>query len=484
MTDQTLAELLAAASAAPALRDARVTCADEAADKDPVVSAVEHDSRAVSPGALFCCVPGATSDGHDYASEAEARGAVALLCERQVASGLPQVRVASVRAAMGPLASAIVGNPSAALRVVGVTGTNGKTTTTHLLASVLRESGLGTTVIGTLGGTRTTPEAPELQRLLADARDRGGAAVAMEVSSHALDQHRVDGIRFEVAAFTNLSRDHLDYHQTMSAYFQAKSRLFEPDMCERAVVNLDDPHGRLLRDAAHVPTVGYARSDAHDVRPDRSGTTFVWRGVRGRVPLAGAFNLSNALGALTIAGEMGIGADAALAGLEAAAPVPGRFEVIDEGQPFLVAVDFAHTPDGLDQLLAAARELAGPGKVIVVFGAGGERDRSKRPLMGEVASNGADRIFLTSDNPRGEDPLAIIDEVRNGMHDVPELRIDPDRREAISEALLSAAPGDVVVIAGKGHETMQLVGGRSLPFDDRAVVRDLLAAHGYSEGTS
>ena len=284
----------------------------------------------------------------------------------------------------------------------------------------------------------------------------------MEVSSHALALHRVDGTRFAVSVFTNLSRDHLDFHPTMSDYFQAKARLFTPDLTERAVVNLDDPYGHLLSDAASVPTVGYTLDDAREFAVDAVGSRFRWRGVELTVPIGGRFNVSNALAAATAAGELGVDPEIAAVGLAAAGPVRGRFELVDAGQPFQVIVDYAHTPDGLDQLLGAAREVATPGRVIVVFGAGGDRDPTKRSAMGEVAARQADRVVLTSDNPRGEDPGAIIAAVKQGVHDVA-LTVEPDRRLAIALALADARPGDVVVIAGKGHETTQTIGDRGAP---------------------
>ncbi len=474
MSGRRLNELLTATRAWAVLG-----AADLRGDGDVVISGVEHDSRQVRPGALFCCVVGAHADGHDHAGEAVEKGAVALLVERPLPLDVPQVVVASVRAAVGPLAAAAAGDPSRDLRVVGVTGTNGKTTTTHFLASILTDAGLDTSVIGTLSGPRTTPEAPALQALLSDARDDGFAAVAMEVSSHALDFHRVDGTRFAVAVFTNLSQDHLDQHGTMAAYFQAKARLFDPELSDLAVVNLDDPHGRLLRDAAQIPTVGYSRDEAEDVVLDPSGTAFTWQGVRFRVPVAGWFNVDNALAALHAAQLLGVDAEAAVSGLAGVSAVPGRFEVVDAGQPFLVVVDFAHTPDGLENLLVAGRDVAPDGKVLVVFGAGGDRDRTKRPEMGAVASRLADRVFLTSDNPRGEDPSDIIEDVRSGMAGHAATEVEPDRRAAIAAALRAAAAGDVVFIAGKGHEATQTVGPHVIAFDDRVVAREELARLGY-----
>jgi UDP-N-acetylmuramoyl-L-alanyl-D-glutamate--2,6-diaminopimelate ligase len=389
--------------------------------------------------------------------------------------------VQDARSAMGPAAAAVVGWPSRALDVVGVTGTNGKTTTVHLLRSVLEAAGRPTGLIGTLTGARTTPEAPELQRALAAFRDEGRTAVTMEVSSHALAQRRVDGTRFAVAVFTNLSRDHLDFHGDMETYFRAKARLFSPELSERAVVNLDDAHGLLLERAAEIPTVGFRLADAEQLQVGRDGSRFRWRGAPVALTLAGSFNVSNALAAATAAAELGIEPATVAAGLTGAGPVPGRFELIERGQPFTVVVDYAHTPDGLAQLLEAARSIAGGRSVTVVFGAGGERDAEKRPMMGEMACQGADRVVLTSDNPRGEDPGAIIGAVQLGMDDCTDLVVEPDRRAAINLAVQHAQPGDVVVIAGKGHETTQTIGENVLPFDDRAVASDALAVAGWPE---
>lgn len=440
------------------------------------VSAVVHDSRAVVPGALFCCVRGSSVDGHDLAPAAVAAGAVALLCERHVALDVPQVRVADVRSAMGAVAAALHGHPSRQLDVIGITGTNGKTTTAHLLAAVLEADGRPTGTIGNLnalpGGPPNTPEGPELQRRLAALRDGGASAVAMEVSSHALDQGRVAGTHFALAVFTNLSPDHLDHHGTMEAYFAAKARLFEPALAARAVVNRDDPRGRLLLDAAVIPTESFSLADATDVVADLWGTAFTWRGERLHIPLPGAFNVANALAAATAAAALGVPVPSVARGFAAAPQVPGRFEVVRPGAPVGVVVDYAHTPDGLRQLLRAAREVAGRGRVHVVFGCGGDRDRSKRPIMGELAARLADRVVITTDNPRSEDPLAIIGEIAAGAAEVPgaeQPAEEPDRRAAIVRALRGAAAGDVVVVAGKGHETTQVAGGVEHPFDDRLV---------------
>jgi UDP-N-acetylmuramoyl-L-alanyl-D-glutamate--2,6-diaminopimelate ligase len=461
-------------TAAPGSEGARLA---GTGDGSVEVTEVHHDSRQVTSGTLFCCVPGGAADGHDYAGEAVAAGAVALLCERPLDLEVPQLIVPSTRALMGPLAAEVYGHPSRSLQVVGVTGTNGKTTTVHLLRTLFETAGRPTEVIGTLTGARTTPEAPDLQRTFAAFRDAGTQVVAMEVSSHALAQHRVTGTWFTAAVFTNLSRDHLDFHHDMSAYFQAKARLFEPELAALGVVNLDDPQGRLLLDARHIPTVGFSLDDADELALGTDGSTFQWRGQRIFLPLVGDFNVSNALAAATAAEALGVEPAVVAQGLASVGPVPGRFEVLDEGQPFLVVVDFAHTPDGLTHALGSARLLATGGRVILVFGAGGDRDRSKRPEMGEAATRGADVVIITSDNPRGEDPMAIIEAVRSGVvtgSDTLEVSVEPDRRAAIDLAVAQARRGDVVLIAGKGHETSQTIGPRVLPFDDREVARAAL----------
>jgi UDP-N-acetylmuramoyl-L-alanyl-D-glutamate--2,6-diaminopimelate ligase len=436
------------------------------------VIAVTHDSRAVVAGALFCCVPGEQVDGHAFAPEAVERGAVALLCDRRLGLGVPEVRVADVRAAMGPVAAAVHGHPSAALQVVGVTGTNGKTTTTWLLQAVLEAAGRPTGLIGTLSGTRTTPEAPDLQALLADLRDEGKRAVAMEVSSHALALHRVDGTRFAVAVFTNLGRDHLDFHESVEDYFAAKARLFGPELAEVAVVGLDDAHGGLLRDAARIPTRGYSLADVADLELGPRSSRGRWRGQELVVPLGGAFNVRNALAAATAAVELGLDEATVVAGLAEAPPVPGRFEAVAIEAPFTAVVDYAHTPDALEALLGAAREGTGEGRLLLVFGCGGDRDRTKRPAMGEVAARLADVVVVTSDNPRSEDPAAIAAAVREGASGPGSVTTELDRRAAIATALAEAGRGDVVVVAGKGHETTQDAGGAVVPFDDRVVVAE------------
>jgi UDP-N-acetylmuramoyl-L-alanyl-D-glutamate--2,6-diaminopimelate ligase len=468
---RTLGELIA---------DAGLLHAEVRGTTDAGVAAIVYDSRKVAPGALFCCLRGARSDGHQFAATAVAAGAVAVLVDHPLELDVTQVVVSDTRAAMGLLAAAHFGHPSRSLTVVGITGTNGKTTTTSLLASVLTSANITTGVIGTLTGKHTTPEAPELQEQLAGFVNEGCHAVVMEVSSHALALHRVDGTRFALSVFTNLGRDHLDLHGTVERYFAAKASLFTPGLSDQGVANVDDPHGQLLLDAASIPMTGFSGRELSDLAVTPTSHAYEWRGQRVEVNIGGAFNAMNSLAAATAAVALGLEPHVVAAGLSAAPPVPGRFEPVRAGQAFDVIVDFAHTPDGLREALAAARNSAGDGKVIAVFGCGGDRDRDKRPEMGAVAAELADRVVVTSDNPRSEAPMAIINAIIQGVpgdyrdHVVTE----PDRRQAFSMAFKMAEAGDVVVIAGKGHETTQTIGSAVVPFDDRAVARELLeAAH-------
>ncbi len=451
------------------------------------VTGVSHDSRGVRPGDLFCCVPGSRTDGHDHAAEAVQRGATGLLVERFVDEAVPQARLpqGGVRPAMAPVAAAFFGHPGNDLVLAGVTGTNGKTTVTHLLGHVLRANGRPTAVLGTLSGPRTTPEAPELQARLAAWRDGGRSegrprAVAMEVSSHALVEHRVDALRFDVAVFTNLSHDHLDFHGSMEAYFAAKASLFSPARTEAAVVWADDPYGARLVEAAEVPTLAVGSADAKDVEVGLSRTSFTWRGHTVTVALTGRLQVANVLLAAEAAVRLGLSPLEVAAALATAPAVPGRLEVVvgagPPGPPFSVLVDYAHTPAALEAALRSARDLAAPGaRVLVVFGCGGERDPSKRPAMGEVAARLADVVVVTSDNPRGEDPASIAEAVLAGVPaGAASATAVPGRPEAVQAALEAAGPGDVVVVAGKGHERVQEVAGRHLAMDDRQLVRQAL----------
>lgn len=444
------------------------------------VGSVSCDSRRVETGSLFCCVRGEHADGHDFAASAVESGAAALLVERPLGLAVPQIVVHEARESMGHAAAAVYGWPSRSLQVVGVTGTNGKTTVTQLLGSILDAAGRANDVLGTLSGVRTTPEAPDLQRWLADRVAQGVSAVAIEVSSHALQLHRVSGTRFAVVVFTNLSRDHLDFHHTMEEYFRAKASLFDPTYADRGVVNLDSPYGRILRDASSLPVVGYSIDDASDLSVGPSSSQFTWRDQRVHMRLGGRFNVYNALAAAEAGIMLGLSPATIAEGLGRAAPVSGRFEVIDAGQAFTVIVDYAHTPDGLEQLLRSVDEVVpAGGRVHVMFGCGGNRDRTKRAPMGEVAARLADRVVLTADNSRGESTGAIIAEVKRGFDSVAgrratELLVDPDRRSAIARTMAGAAAGDIVLLAGKGHETTQTIGASVIPFDDRVVAREVL----------
>lgn len=455
-------------------------------DTGVTVAAMTHDSRHVAAGHLYACVRGASFDGHEFAAGAIGAGAAALLVDHHLVgldAAVPQLIVDDTRAAMGPAAATVYGHPSRALSVVGITGTNGKTTTSYLLASILRAAGQRTTVIGTLSGPKTTPEAPELQERLAGARDAREQAVVMEVSSHALAMQRVDGTRFAAGVFTNLGNDHLDLHGTAEAYFRAKARLFTPELATVGITNVDDAHGRLLLDVAAIDMVPYSRDDATDVVVTADHHEITWRGARLVVGLGGAFNVSNTLAAATTAATLGIDLADIVSGLADVAPVPGRFERVRAERPagaasgdtdeIAVIVDYAHTPDGLEEVIAAARAV-GSGRVLVVFGCGGDRDHAKRPRMGAVAASLADRVVVTSDNPRTESPQAIISDVMSGITDRSRVLVEPDRATAIALAIQEARAGDVVVVAGKGHETTQTIGDTAVPFDDREVVRRLL----------
>jgi UDP-N-acetylmuramoyl-L-alanyl-D-glutamate--2,6-diaminopimelate ligase len=455
---------------------------------DPDVTGVAHDSRAVEPGDLFVALVGQRFDGRAFAPAAVEKGAVAILGPSTgpgpASVDVPWVPVEDPRSVLGPLAAAVYGHPDQELVMAGVTGTNGKSTVATLISAVMDNADLPAGFIGTLGyrfhersfpGGHTTPEASDLFRTLRRMRDAGARAVAMEVSSHALDMGRVAGASFDLAVFTNLTRDHLDYHPDMESYFAAKRKVFrhlKPG--GRAVLNVEDPYGRRL--AAEMPDAvtfgegGDVRVREVEMRP--SGTRGVLTTPRGDVelstPLLGRYNLLNVLAAAAAAEALGLPHAAVTAALAAQHPIPGRMEPVDRGQPFPVFVDYAHTDAALDAALRSAREIAGEGKVAVVFGCGGDRDRGKRPLMGRVAGELADLPILTSDNPRTEDPLAIIAAVEEGVRASGRsgYRVVPDRREAIREAIFSAEPGWAVLVAGKGHEREQIVGDRKLPFSD------------------
>ncbi len=466
--------------------------ADAPAAAGPVeITGLAYDNRLVTPGTLFFCVPGFTRDGHDFAGDAIARGAVGLVVERPLGLGVPEVLVDSARAAMARAAAAFYGEPTETLQTVGITGTNGKTTTAFLVRSLLEADGRPTGLLGTvksvIGGVdqevvRTTPEAIDLQRAFRSMLDAGDTSAVIEVSSHALELHRADAIHFAAAIFTNLTQDHLDFHPTMEDYFLAKRRLFVEHEPAAAIVNVDDPYGaRLAAELGDPITVGIdetaARYRATNIETGLTGSSFTVTTPDGslqlRSPLTGRFNIYNVLYAFAAARSVGISAGTCKEAIALAGQVPGRFQIVDEGQDFAVLVDYAHTPDSLENVLKAARGLTDH-RLHVVFGCGGDRDRAKRPLMGEIARRLADRVIVTSDNPRSEEPEAIIDEILVGSGD--DVDHDPDRRAAIAQAIAGAAPGDVVVIAGKGHEQGQeFEGGRKIPFDDVNVAREALA---------
>jgi UDP-N-acetylmuramoyl-L-alanyl-D-glutamate--2,6-diaminopimelate ligase len=474
-----LDQLAAAAAGARIVGDGAAEIADLA-----------YDSRKAGPGTLFFCVPGEKADGHDFAVQVVEAGAAGLVVERDLEVAAPQVVVADARAAMAPLAARFCGDPTAELRLVGVTGTNGKTTTAFLVREILEAAGVRCGLLGTVkqvvGGVeepveRTTPEAIDLQRTFRRMLDGGDRACAMEVSSHAMVLHRADAIHFDAAVFTNLTQDHLDFHGTMEEYFEAKRMLFEAAP-GTAIVNVDDPYGRRLAGefADELECVTFSAEgapadySAREVSFDAAGAEFTLGERVLRTGLPGHFNVANALGAFAAAEALGVDAETAAAGLARAARVPGRLEPIEEGQGFAVLVDYAHTPDSLENVLRAARRLT-EGRVIAVFGAGGDRDRDKRPKMGRAGAELADLVVVTSDNPRSEEPEAIVAEVAAGAQEAPDLEVVVDRREAIALALGRAQPGDTVVIAGKGHEQGQeFEGGRKVPFDDREVAREEL----------
>ncbi|TDD74801.1 UDP-N-acetylmuramoyl-L-alanyl-D-glutamate--2,6-diaminopimelate ligase [Actinomadura rubrisoli] len=471
---------------------------------DVAVTGITHDSREVKPGDLYAALPGARAHGAQFSAQAAEAGAVAILTDpdgydRAVTTGLPVLAVAHVRAHLGEAAAWVYGEPGRDLLLIGVTGTSGKTTTVFLLEAGLRAAGIETGLVGgvelRVGESRvpsalTTPESTDLHALFAMMRERGVGAAAMEVSSHALAQGRVGGAHYDVAIFTNLSQDHLDYHPTMQDYFLAKAELFTPPYSRVGVVNLDDHYGRELLQIATVPTTTFSATGdpaadwrAEDVRVGADGSIFRIVGPGGieadaAVQLAGPFNVANALGAIVALVEAGIPLPAAVRGVGALPGVPGRLERVDEGQEFVTLVDYSHKPGAVEAVLTALRPVT-EGSLAVVLGCGGDRDRGKRPLMGEAAARLADMAYFTNDNPRSEDPLAILAAMVEGGLKVPQPQrahvvVEPDRAAAIRLAVARARRGDVVVVAGKGHEQGQYVAGDVHAFDDREVVREAL----------
>ncbi len=471
-------------------------------DKETEIRSLAYDSRKIDPGALFFAISGEKADGHRFVAQALERGAAALASEREPPAELAPrwVRVPKIRRALAQAARNFYHHPDRKLEIVGITGTNGKTTTAYLLESIYGAAGIRAGLFGTieyrlgaraLPALNTTPESLDLLGYLAEVAEAGGRAAVMEVSSHALAQERVWGFQFTAAVFTNLTRDHLDYHHDFESYFAAKRRLFEGLGTEPpgvSVINLDDPWGKRLLDLPLPRRITYGMGSDAEVSPKRWSQSSA--GLRGIIstpqgpleitsPLVGRANLANILAATATAVGLGLPAEAIVRGLADLRQVPGRFERVDEGQPFLVVVDYAHTDDALRNVLSVARELAS-NRLIVVFGCGGERDRTKRPLMGEVAGSMGDLVILTSDNPRGEDPLRIMSDALVGLQKTGKPYVaEVDREPAIRKALEAAGPGDVVVLAGKGHETYQVLKDGPVPFDDRQVARKVLREMGY-----
>ncbi|QGG47848.1 UDP-N-acetylmuramoyl-L-alanyl-D-glutamate--2,6-diaminopimelate ligase [Heliorestis convoluta] len=471
------------------------------------ISGLAYDSRQVEPGFLFFCIPGLQRDGHDYAVQAVERGATVLVVERYLKKiQVPQIVVSSSRDSLSQSASNFYNHPSSRLLMVGITGTNGKTTTTHLIEALLQAQGLAVAVIGTIGNrlgekqwpaTHTTPESLELQALLAQMELEGAQAVVMEVSSHALDQGRVDHVEFDYAIFTNLTQDHLDYHGTLENYREAKSRLFQKlhegkkSRVTRAIINVDDEHAFYFRQNCKVPQITYGLKEKATIQGEKCkvtprgascDVTYPGGTVALQLQLTGRFNLSNALAAFALAYSEGLAVEEIAKALGSVKGVPGRFEIVDQGQPFSVVVDYAHTPDGLENVLTTARNVAKK-RVITLFGCGGDRDRTKRPKMGSIAARWSDWIVVTSDNPRTEKAEQIIEDILPGIRGVAgaSYEVVVDRKEAIQKALTLAQQDDLVLIAGKGHETYQIVGTEVFPFDDRKVASDILRGLGYEK---
>ncbi len=468
-------------------------------DMKVLVQGIEIDSRQVKVGDIFACVPGLNVDGHDFAGVAIKMGAVALIVERFLPYAIPQIQVSNVRQELGLLADQVYDRPSDYLEIVGVTGTNGKTTIIHLLEKIGTMAGKRVGLIGTLGasivgrqlpGKRTTPEACEIQRLLAKMLEERVSLVAMEVSSHALEYGRVQGCEFDAGIFTNLTQDHLDYHKTMEGYLRAKARLFSglkgSKQPKLAILNGDDPAFLELRVNSAAPVISYGLQSDVDYRAEQVEVTATgvhyfasFQGKRQEIysQTPGVFNVYNTLAAFTWAVERGYDPQQVARVLAEISGVPGRFESIKLGQPFRVIVDYAHTPNGLENVLRTAREFT-TGRLLTVFGCGGDRDKGKRPLMGEVAAQWSDFVAVTSDNPRSEDPDQILREILVGISGVDHVALR-DRQEAIISVCRLAKPGDTVLIAGKGHETVQIIGSKIIPFDDREVARLALRGLGY-----
>ena len=460
---------------------------------DVEIASLCVDSRKAAQGALFFCTPGLQVDAHKFAPQAVEKGAVALVVQRRLDVDVPQVLVEDVRTALSYMAAEYFGNPAEKLMMIGITGTKGKTTTSFLVKSILEAAGIKTGLIGTvcsmigeetIPNRLTTPDPVETQTLLRRMVDAGMQCVIMEVSAHALDMHRLAGVKFKVGAFSNFSQDHLDYFPDMDAYFAAKMRLMDPAVCETIVYNVDDERVGAAVRKLDCPKlrIGIRESSdvyANDIEIGERGCSFLmtWhKRFRTTISLhlAGIFNVYNALMAAGIAICAGVGPESIRQGLENVYAVPGRIELLDTGTPYRVILDYAHSPDSLENVLKAVRQTA-RGRMIALFGCGGDRDKAKRPMMGEIGGKLADFCILTSDNPRGEDPMVILDAIEAGIKPTGcEYTVIENRREAIRYALTHAEPGDVVVLAGKGHETYQEIKGVRHPFDEKVVVRELL----------
>jgi len=473
---------------------------------DREISGIAYDSRRAAPGYLFVAIQGEKTDGNLFVAEAVARGAAAVLSEQPRPPELPEVfpwiQVGNARRSLAHSSANFFGRPADVLKLIGVTGTNGKTTTSYLMDSILQAAGCKSGLLGTIGyrvmeeirpATHTTPESLELQGFLAEVVRHGGTHAVLEASSHSLAMERLWGCPFAVAIFTNLTRDHLDYHKTFEDYFAAKRRLFEglgtaPPLA--AVINRDDPYGRQLAGLAQR-TITYGLESGADITTRKasasiSGIELVAETPLGKIEirsrLAARINVYNILSAIGAAVALDLSPEIIAAGISQLASVPGRFELINEGQPFLVVVDYAHTDDALRNLLATAKEFNPSGRIITLFGCGGDRDRAKRPLMGEAAGRLSDVVVLTSDNPRSEDPLLIINDAIVGVQRTEaKCLVEANRKRAIEIALDQARPGDLVLLAGKGHETTQVMRDRTIEFDDRAIARGLLRQRGYGD---
>ena len=444
---------------------------------DVEVHGLSYDSRLINSGDLFFCFKGEKKDSHDFVYDAIKGGASALVVERKIDIDFPQVISSSSRKMMSEIAEIFYEFPSREITTVGVTGTNGKTTTVNILSAIAKAAGEKTETIGTLTGQLTTPEAPDLQRQIRDSIGNGVSFLAMEVSSHALLQNRISRMTYDAAIFTNLSHDHLDYHGDMESYYKAKSSLFSPTHSKLAVINADNQFGKRLMNEVEIPQVSFSLNDVDIVERTLIKTTFRWKGKIIELKLPGVFNLENALAAAVTAEALGFNREVIAKGLESAKGTPGRFELLthSDEEPYII-VDYCHTPDGLEKILLSINELLPGARTHIVFGCGGDRDTSKRAQMGMISETHATNVYLTSDNPRSENQMAIINDILAGIHDTEPVYVNPDRREAIFHAVTTANQDDVVLIAGKGCEPYQEISGTLHPFLDSDVGREALEA--------